>query len=97
MDEIMKNSENNLKAGFSATGIYILYCLYDPSKVLNKLPSWTEITDQDNRSVWSDSFSDLLKSARYDTQGISTPKRKEVLTAYTEKSLTDQEIDLGND
>lgn len=84
LEIIEKNSAQNLKSGFAASGIYPL----DPYQVLKRLPQKDDT--KENSEVWTNSFESFLKQQRQsETQTLR--KRKKVTTAPG-KSLSELDV-----
>lgn len=70
----MEKSEDNLRSGFRATGIYPL----NRSKVLKKLPSDENEVSQDADKSWTDAFVSVLKEARFGNEATTQRRKKRI-------------------
>jgi len=60
LEKLSETMQNNIKSGFSATGIYP----FNKQKVLNKVPSRSEENDDDKSRSWTEAFVDILSDVR---------------------------------
>nr|CAI5862835.1 unnamed protein product [Callosobruchus analis] len=94
-NEVLLNSEANIKSGFTKTGIYPL-C---KEKVLERLPSYSQPgAEQANTSSISDAFKKFLEDTRKEAIGQTgmIKRRKKKLNVPPGKSISAEEVENMN-